>query len=176
MLSASANSLVCVCRAHYCARGLIIPCRVGLMPAMLGLVCVAVWTDPQPQSRAQHWPTSCCKHLRHHTAAWVPVCIYIYVCTDVCMRYMYLWVYAKPQHKTGHLYWTTVFWTWSRALWVCQLQTARMNSLICRCHAVYFTLYSCSSVKSLVLLFIMTDAETISWLLDQQKINYQLFW
>lgn len=58
------------------------PCRVGLMPAMLGLVCVTVWIDPQPQSRARRWPTSCCKHLRHHTAAWVPVCIY--TCARIC--------------------------------------------------------------------------------------------
>lgn len=125
------------------------PCRVGLMPAMLGLVYVAVWIDPQPQSRAQRWPTSCCKHLRHHTAVRVPACVYIYVCKHVCNRSMYLWLDAKPQHKTGHPHWTALFWTWSRklALLGCQLQTGWMNSLICRCHAVCFILCSCCPMK-----------------------------
>lgn len=62
------------------------------MPAMLGLVYVAVWIDPQPQSRAQHWPTSCCKHLRHHTAAWVPVCIYVCVCVQVCVHALHVFM------------------------------------------------------------------------------------
>lgn len=68
------------------------PRWVGLMPAMLGLVCLVVWTDPQPQPRAQHRPTSCCKHLRHHTAASVPVCINtrarVHACATCIYEYM----------------------------------------------------------------------------------------
>lgn len=139
------------------------PCRVGLMPAMLGLVYVAVWIDPKPQSRAQRWPTSCCKHLRHHTAVRVPARVYIYVCKHVCNHSMYLWLDAKPQHKTGHPRWTELFWTWSRklALLGCQLQTGWMNSLICRCHAVCFILCSCCPVKTLVLPVIMTKEKQL---------------
>ena len=116
VVSISQHLRLCVCSSLPCQRlnyslGVCLqalgPCRVGLMPAMLGLVCVAVWIDPQPQSQALHWPTSCCKQLRHHTAARVPVCVYIHV----RMRYMYLWADAKPQHKTGHPYRTALFWT-----------------------------------------------------------------
>lgn len=88
VVSISQQLRLCVCSSLPCQRlnyslGVCLqalgPCRVGLMPAMLGPVCVAVWIDPQPQSQALHWPTSCCKHLRHRTAAWVPVCVYIHV-------------------------------------------------------------------------------------------------
>lgn len=88
------------------------PCRVGLMPAMLALVYVAVWIDPQPRCRAQRWPTSCCKHLRHHTAACVPVCIY--TCSWVRVRVHALHVLAgasqKLKRQTGHLRRTTPVW------------------------------------------------------------------
>lgn len=72
-------------KAYYCTRILIIswvfalrlsdPWRVGLMPAVLVLVFVAVRIDPQLEPGAPRRPTSCCKHFRHHTAAWVSVCV-----------------------------------------------------------------------------------------------------
>lgn len=167
MLSAWANTLgLCVQSSLLCQRlnyslGVCLqalsPCRVGFMPAMLGLVCVVVWIDPQPQSRAQHWPTSCCKHLRHHTAAWVPVCIYI-----VFMGIRQ----TTAQNRTSLLNYSTL--DMIKKTCFMRLPTAdSLDELInLQMPCCVFHLYSCSSVKALVLLFIMTDAETISQLTD----------
>lgn len=76
------------------------PCRVGLMPTVLGLVYVAAWIDPQPQSRAQHWPTSCCKHLQHHTAAWDPVCIH------ACVHALHVFMGTAPNLTTEQHIWS----------------------------------------------------------------------
>lgn len=70
------------------------PCRVGLMPTVLGLVYVAAWIDLQPQSWAQHWATSCCKHPQHHTAAWDPVCIH------ACVHALHVFMVTAPNLTT----------------------------------------------------------------------------
>lgn len=100
-----------MCRAYYCARGLIISWvfalgpsvsrRVGFMPAMLDLVCVVVWIDPQLQPRAQHCPTSWRKHLKTSYSC-MGSCVYKYMCTHACM---YLWVMRQTavQNRTSML-------------------------------------------------------------------------
>lgn len=113
------------------------PCRVGLMPTVLGLVYVAAWIDPQPQSRTQHWPTSCCKHLQHHTAARVPVCIH------ACVHALHVFMESAPNLTTEQHIWTAPS---QRA------SGSAHGSISC----------SCPSAEIHFILLILTHAETIS--------------
>lgn len=116
------------------------PCRVGLMPTVLGLVYVAAWIDPQPQCRAQRWPTSCCKHLQHHTAAWDPVCIHACVCARTTCIYGDR---ANPHHRAAHLLWTAP-----------SLRPSGSAQGLVSC--------SCSSAETHLILLIVTLDEIIS--------------
>lgn len=118
-LTLSVSNLVCVHGDHYNARSLIIPSVYpGLMPTMLCLVSAR--THPRPQPRSQIWSTSCCKHLRHHTAAWVPV----YINTRVNA----LSVFMGTNRTSILYYWTELiliialsgtFWMWGLSVFLC---------------------------------------------------------
>lgn len=77
------------------------PCGVGLMPTVLGLVYVAARIDPQPQSRAQHWPTSCCKHLPTSYSC-LGSCVY----TRACVHALHVFMGSVPNLTTEQHIWS----------------------------------------------------------------------
>lgn len=75
------------------------PCGVGPMPTVLGLVYVAVWIDPQPQSRLSTGP-----HPVVNISDIIQLRGFLCVYTRVCV-----WttrIYGdptKPRHRAAHL-------------------------------------------------------------------------